>query len=248
MNTNGDNGYTISNAAAFSGSKSARIVNNASMDGRLDQLISPTMDMSEATSITVSFRYAYAQRSATNDDQLRVFVSNNCGSTWNLRKQMFGTSSLNTGGLVSGNFVPNGPAQWGYVDIATISDIYHVSDFRVRFEFLSDGGNNFYLDDININGMPVGLEEMSGSSGTSLMVVPNPVTEGAQAVLNIPTSGRVRLELLDVLGRTIATLHDAVMPTGVRRIDLPVEGSPAGLYFLRMQQGGQTEVVRFTVQ
>jgi len=38
------------------------------------------------------------------------------------------------------------------------------------------------------------------------------------------------------------------MPTGVRRIDLPVEGSPAGLYFLRMQQGGQTEVVRFTVQ
>lgn len=248
VNTNGDNGYTISNAAAFSGSKSARIVNNASMDGRLDQLISPTMDMSEATSITVSFRYAYAQRSATNDDQLRVFVSNNCGSTWNLRKQMFGTSSLNTGGLVSGNFVPNGPAQWGYVDIATISDIYHVSDFRVRFEFLSDGGNNFYLDDININGMPVGLEEMSGSSGTSLMVVPNPVTEGAQAVLNIPTSGRVRLELLDVLGRTIATLHDAVMPTGVRRIDLPVEGSPAGLYFLRMQQGGQTEVVRFTMQ
>jgi PKD repeat protein len=247
VNNDGDNAFGITTAAAFSGSKSTRIVNSTSMDGRIDQLISPTMDMSDATDITLSFRYAFARRSSTNDDRLRVFVSNNCGESWSLRKQLFAGASLTTGGTVSGSFIPTGPDQWGFEEITTISASYHVPNFRIRFEFESDGGNNLYIDDININGMPVGIEESAGGPGSSLSVFPNPATSNTQAIVNVTAAGQVRVELVDVVGRTIAGLHDGQLPAGERRFDLPLSGLPSGLYFVRLQQQGRSEAVRFIV-
>ena len=65
VNENGDNTFAITTAAAYSGSKSVRIVNSASMEGRTDELLSSTYDMSGASDIYISFRYAYAQRSSS---------------------------------------------------------------------------------------------------------------------------------------------------------------------------------------
>jgi PKD repeat protein len=247
-NPDNDNGFTITTTAAYTGSQSARLQNSGSMAGRIDNLITPTVDMSSATDILVTFRYAYARRTSSNDDRLRVYVSNTCGETWSLRKQMYASSTLNTGGVITSNFIPNGPDQWGYEEITTISDTYHVSDLRLRFEFQSDGGNNFYLDDVNINGMPVGLEEVLANGSTSLMVVPNPATSASQAVVNIPSAGQTRIELLDVLGRTVKTLHNGTLVAGHSRFELPVADLTSGLYFVRMQQGIHQEVARFVVR
>ena len=175
VNTDGDNGYTITNTAAYTGTKSVRILNNTSMTGRLDQLVTSTYDMSEVSDIILSFRYAYARRTIMSADQLRIFVSSDCGTTWSLRGQLFGTSDLNTGGIVTGNFIPNGPAQWGYKEILTINNSFQVSNMRIRFDFFSDGGNNLYLDDINLNGTPVSVGLVELGDGTSnTVVVPNP--------------------------------------------------------------------------
>ena len=243
-----DNSFSITNVSAFTGSKSIRIQNATTMAGRSDDLFTPTMDMTNATEITLSFRYAYARRTSTDDDRLRVYVSNNCGDTWSLRKQLRGSTDLATGGTTASNFVPSSGDQWGFAEINTISDAYHVADFRVRFNFESDGGNNLYIDDVNINGMPVGLDEVSTNNNAGLMVIPNPATDNAQAVLNVTEGGRVRVDMLDMLGRTIRGIFDGELSPGVRRIDVPVEELPAGLYFLRMQQNGRSEAVRFTVQ
>jgi hypothetical protein len=118
----------------------------------------------------------------------------------------------------------------------------------MRFEFESDGGNNFYLDDININGFPVGLEEAQLERGALLSVVPNPTTANSQVIVNLPTTGRTTLELVDVLGRTINTLQDGDLSAGERRFHLPTEGLSSGLYFVRVRQAGLNEAVRFTVQ
>jgi hypothetical protein len=123
-----------------------------------------------------------------------------------------------------------------------------VSNFRVQFEFISDGGNNLYIDDVNINGMTVGLSEVLSGEGAALVVMPNPATDNAQAVLNVKAGGKVRVDLVDVLGRTIVGLHQGDLPQGVRRIDIPVSGLPSGLYFIRMMQEGRSEVVRFVVE
>ena len=248
VNPNGNNTWTLTEAAAFTGSKSVRVQNTANMSGQTDDLITTSIDMSNATAIQVSFRYAYAQRASGNDDRLRVFVSNNCGETWMLRQQLRGINTLNTGGITTGNFVPSGPEQWGYSEVNNITSAYHVPDFRIKFEFESAGGNNVYVDDININGMPVSVQELLPGDATALLVVPNPAVGQAQAVFELARRGQVRLEMLDVLGRQVALLHDGDMPAGPQRLDLPVAGLQSGMYLLRLQQQGSSRTVRFTVK
>jgi len=247
-NPDQDNTFSITNASAYTGSKSIRIQNSTAMAGRNDELFTPTMDMSAATDIAISFRFAYARRTAVDDDRLRIYVSNNCGDTWSLRKQLRGATDLVTGGTTTSIFVPNSGDQWGFAEITTISDAYHVPDFRVRFNFESDGGNHLYIDDVNINGLPVGLEEMFTNNSSVMVVVPNPATESAQVVMNIATSGKANIDMVDMLGRTVRELHTGDLSPGLRTMDLPIDELPAGLYFVRMQQNGRIEAVRFVVQ
>jgi len=241
--------FTITGTAAYTGSKSAKVANTANNAGGVYDLYAPTVDMSNASAITLSFRYAYAQRQTSNNDRLRVFVSNDCGATWSLRTQLQGLSTLITTGVVTGNFVPNNTSQWEQKVLTNINSSYHVADFRLRFEFQSEGGNNLYLDDINLtDGNMVGLQEVVSGDGAGLIVLPNPAKDNAQVVLNVKAAGMVRVDLLDVLGRTVLGLHNGALPQGVRRMDLPVNELPVGLYFIRMQQEGQNETVRFVVE
>ena len=249
VNTDGDNGFGITSAAAYSGTKSLRLVNSASMAGRLDQIVSPTYDMSQATDIVLSFRYAYARRNSTNADQFRVFVSANCGENWSLRSQLFATSDLNTGGVFAGTFVPSTAAQWGYEEVTTIGSTFHVSDMRIRFDFFSDGGNNFYLDDINLNGMAVGLDEFTTYTTEQMRVVPNPASAQADLLLQQDRSGRVTIELLDVTGRVVDAVFSGDLSVGEHRIAVPVNGKPAGVYMVRTSsENGPTGTVRLVVE
>ena len=50
------------------------------------------------------------------------------------------------------------PAQLAFALVQT-----HTSNFRIKFEFESAGGNNVYIDDININGSPVSVGEQLGA-------------------------------------------------------------------------------------
>ncbi len=248
LNPNSNNTWSLTTAAATNGNNSIRIVNTAAMNGQMDELVSGTIDMSDATAIHLDYRYAYAQRATGNDDRLRVYASNNCGETWALRQQLRGINTLNTaGGPVSGSFVPNGPAQWGYSEVTNMGSTYHVADFRLRFEFESAGGNNVYLDDININGMPVSIQELA-SGDVGLMVAPNPAEGEAWVMFDLDRNEQVSLDLYDVLGRTVMQLHHGTMGAGAQRLPLPVEGLQSGMYLIRMQHGAGDHVVRFTVK
>ncbi|HMC97909.1 MAG TPA: M43 family zinc metalloprotease [Flavobacteriales bacterium] len=247
-NPNGDNTFEITNATAFTGGKCVRLLNTPTMDGRFDELVSYTYDMSAASDITIAFRYAYARRNADDDDILRFSVSNNCGATWSLRKILRGSNSLTTGGTVTGNFVPTGLDQWGYSLVDNISSGYHAANFRIKFEFESDGGNNLYIDDININGMPVGLQEVLDAGTLQMLVVPNPVQDEAGVMFQMDTPGQVRMDLLDVVGRSVRTIHNGMLSDGIQRIALPVAGLPSGMYMVRLTRDGASAIARFTMQ
>ncbi len=246
-NPNNDATFGINTIAAYSGTKSVRIVNSTTMAGRKDELVSSTYDMSNATQVTVSFRYAYAKRTSTSDDVLIFYVSNDCGATWMLRKIMRGSTNLTTGGTTTSSFAPNGPGQWGYAEVTNISSSSHVSNFRFKFEFESDGGNNLYLDDININGAPVGVEELATSS-SNLLVMPNPASSEGYAQFTLVRGSKVQLDLLDMTGRLVQQVYSGNVATGTQRIELPMRALQAGCYFVRLQQDGKQEVARFVVR
>jgi PKD repeat protein len=247
VNPDGDNGFELTDAAAFSGQNSVRLVNINALSGRKDELVSTTYDMSGVSSIRITFRYAFAQRNSADQDRLRLYVSNNCGRTWSMRQQLRAETNLTTGGVMSGSFVPADAGQWGFSDVTNISSAYHTSDFRFKLEFESAGGNNLYIDDININGSPVSVGEVLRTR-TDLRVVPNPAKEQARVLFELGTAGPVSIELIDVLGRQLQTLYSGSMPVGPQRLDLPVTSLQSGLYFVRLIQGVDAKVVRFIVE
>ncbi|MCW5900102.1 MAG: T9SS type A sorting domain-containing protein [Flavobacteriales bacterium] len=240
----GDGGFQVTSAAGYTGGRSVRLGNGPDKFGRVDRLVSSTYDLSGAQQITITYRYAFARRNPNNDDRLRVYVSSNCGTTWSLRQQLRGSMALATAPDNNGTFVPDGQGQWGYALIDNISFPYHSQKFRVRFEFESHGGNDLYLDDININGVHVGLEELALEGG-GLLVVPNPAAEQAQVLFHLETGGAVRVELFDALGRTAMAPLEARLPAGPQRIDLPVAAIATGTYVLRVSRPEGNAVTRF---
>ncbi len=247
INPDGDNGFILTSATAFSGDQSVQLLNNSSMAGRKDELVSSTYDMSDVDEVRITYRYAFARRNSGNDDRLRFYISSNCGQTWSLRQQLRGSTNLVTGGTVSGTFLPAGQDQWGFAEVNNVSAANHTSDFRFKFEFESDGGNTLYIDDININGSAVGVEELSAKE-RDVRVVPNPTQGPAQVVFDLDEAGRLSVELVDVLGRGLGVVFEGNAAQGEQRLDLPVANLQSGMYFVRLLQGTESRVVRFVVE
>ncbi|MFT3884248.1 MAG: M43 family zinc metalloprotease [Flavobacteriales bacterium] len=247
---NADNGGTfeVREGTAFSGDRSLRMRNYGTAAGQVDELISSTIDLGSDSAVTLSFRYAFARRNSSNNDMLQVWVSRDCGNIWSVRRQLLAATTLRTVPDQDGAFTPASPDQWKEAVITNIMGGFLVSDFRMKFTFTGGGGNDLWLDDININGLNVGVEELTGTGAPGLQVVPNPVTDEATLVADLKAAGNVAVDVLDPLGRVVAHVADARGAMGVQRWALPVAGLRSGLYLVRLQQGDQVQVVRFTKQ
>ena len=77
--------------------------------------------------------------------------------------------------------------------------------------------------------------------GAGLRVWPNPARGVATAAYALLAPSRVRVSLLDVLGREVAVAEDGVRPAGPHRARLDTAGLPAGLYVVRLAVDGQVQ-------
>ena len=116
---------------------------------------------------------------------------------------------------------------------------FMTSSFRVKFELQSKGGNNLYLDDINIwtgDETLVGITVQDLFSG--LVVYPNPAQDEMFIDFNLRDAGLVRMELLDLGGR-LCHIEERQAPPGEIRFRIPAHS--AGMYLLRLSSpAGQT--------
>lgn len=77
---------------------------------------------------------------------------------------------------------------------------------------------------------------------------PNPAASHTAFVLAVPTSGTVRLEVYDMLGRRVRTLLDETLAAQtLRRVDVDASALAPGMYLVRAQQGGQSVTQRLVV-
>lgn len=83
-----------------------------------------------------------------------------------------------------------------------------------------------------------------------LAVFPNPVHENSVAELWIPERGFVQVDLLDIQGRRLATLHSGIMPEGKQLISLSGKTNklPAGIYVLRVNAGVNAGTAKIMIQ
>jgi hypothetical protein len=82
-----------------------------------------------------------------------------------------------------------------------------------------------------------------------LSVAPNPAASGASAVrLALPTTQTVSVEVLDALGRLVATVPARELAAGSHELPLQLNASAHGLYVVRVKTGATTRVRRLVIE
>jgi hypothetical protein len=69
---------------------------------------------------------------------------------------------------------------------------------------------------------------------------PNPFNPATRIGYTLPSNGRVRLAVFDVMGREIAVLVDGIMPAGRHSVSLDGKNLKSGVYFYKLQSEGAT--------
>ena len=144
--------WEMNSQVGSSGTHSMKLNNFNSTQGDLDILYSSTYDLSVFQLAELSFSYASAEKFVSNNDRLIVSYSTDCGENWNSFWNV-NTNNLATASPVSGSeFVPSS-SDWTNVSQSLPLAAASSEDVQIRFSFISGGGNNFYIDDINITGV-----------------------------------------------------------------------------------------------
>lgn len=245
---NGDAGETwkISTNTGTMGSQSAWIDNFGINNGSVDQLISAPIDLSGVASsdpLIFTFKYAYRKRSTSTDEWMRFYVSNDCGETWILRKALHGSGLSDE--ILGGPYVP-AEEDWIDVSVTNINSTFHVSNFRYMIEFENDGGNNFYLDNINIYPTSMtGINEQNKS--LALNCYPNPASDNVTINLTVDKTAEYSIELTNVLGESISTLHNGVLTEGMHSINYNSEGLANGSYFINFKGENFSQSIKLLI-
>lgn len=249
INEDGDATWAITSNAASSGSKSVRISNFGSGADERDELISETIDLSGVdpdTNVTFTFKYAYNKRSASNDEWLKFWISLDCGRSWALRKNLHGsTLSSETS---SSAYTPSSASEWTEVEVTNINNFFYSSNFRYKFTFDNDNGNNIYIDDINlyVGDNVANVTEVNSVVG-NVALFPNPTSDQLNINLDIENASDYAIELIDLAGRQIQSIFNGDLGQGSYQFNVKKGSLQSGTYLIRIstEKGSIIERVVF---
>jgi PKD repeat protein len=235
-NPNNNNAWTIENTTGHSGAQCAKITNF----GHLSVIPS-------TGSVTLSFRYAYRKKTAADYEYLKVFVTSNCGETWAQRKTIGGNqlSSLTS----STSWKPTQQSDWVTVHMTNVTNIYFTPNFKMKFKFEGEGGNNIYIDDINLyaggpsDNLVLGVNEIANLENIELY--PNPTEGDIHIRYTAKSNDKTSVSITDISGKIIST-STIQSKTGNNMIILPTDELSAGTYFVKIGQSNQT--LKFVVK
>jgi len=248
VNTDNDpTKWELTYSSAYSGANCV-MVNNYGKEAPLtDELISPPYDLSAVSNPTLTFRLHFANKITANYDRLITYISNNCGKTWQQIYTRAASATLNT---VPGNIATSYTPGFGSDDDWRLEKVNILNSWaggivRFKFVFISGGGNNLFLDDINVNGIStVGVT--ANTEDVRLSVFPNPARNTIQIKLSAGQKN-VQIEIVDVLGKVC--LSQNISEIKDNYIELDIQTLKQGVYFIRLKQvNGKAYTTKFIKQ
>jgi PKD repeat protein len=243
INNDGGNTWTRVTNAGATGTASVMINNfSGNTPGETDDFITGGFDLSAFYVPMLTFKVAYAERDTSLNDLLTVAASDDCGTTWVTRYTKNGGSLKTVPGIRTSFFVPTA-TQWRQ-DSVIFPTMRYKPNVRFRFQNRSDGGNNIYIDDINITILPAGIEDAGDLQGFA--VYPNPSAGSATVRFSTQTREELLVQLLDVTGREVERLSSGTLAPGLHKFHTTAS-LPEGLYFVRISGGAGTKNHRLVV-
>ena len=239
--------FNVTSSTAATGSSCLRLSNTSSTSGDIDEFVSSTIDLSGVTDLEMTFKYAFAKKSSANTDALQVLCTSNCGDSWSVRKNI-SSSQIATAPNHGGSFIPE-DSEWETVTITNISSSFWVNDFRFKFKFTSGGGNNIYIDDINIydpNATNVSVSENEFVQAMKLF--PNPTNDIANLSFNLENDREVNIYVTDMVGKTVKFVDNNNLNPGTHNYTINTNELPAGVYFVNIAVEGKVITQKLLVE
>lgn len=247
-NPDGQFAWELNDDASVSGDYSAKINGRTNFLQATEGLASPTIDLSDMTENPVlTFKFAHTVKfSNTTDDVLYVMVSNDCGENWFIRK-IIASTAFNSAPPTTSSFVPADESQWIETSVTNITDDYWVENFRFKFEFRSNAGNNLYIDDVNLSLPPsTGIDENNLLGAFN--VYPNPTNDQFNLELDIIKNSQLDVSIIDVLGKEVKNIYQGSNSSGNFRRSVNVKDMDAGVYLIRVIIDNEIAVKRIIVE
>ncbi|MBK7850045.1 MAG: T9SS type A sorting domain-containing protein [Bacteroidetes bacterium] len=229
-------GYTSSGCAKMD------FVNSPSGDA--DALILPPLDLSTYDNAVMTF-YVAAATYDTSNDNIKIKVSTNCGTTWSPIWNKTG-ASLATVGSVSSAFTPSSANQWRSetVNLTQYTGVNR-TNVMIKFEALSAQGNNAYIDDINMT-LTTGLKTVTQALAFDLY--PNPATQRAQIDFNLEKAGDVTMQVVDKMGKLVYTYSEPSMNPGEHTFELNTSDFAKGIYMVNIKSATGSSQKKLVVE
>ncbi len=250
FNPGNNNTFEIFTGFGHTGNQCIGIENFTQTGSNTDEVIAAPVDLSVVDtalneSVTMSFRYAYRKKNSSDDEWLKVFISQDCGATWAQRKTIHGT--LLSPLVESTSWQPVNQSDWTTVHMTNVTMAYFVNNFLYKFEFEGSGGNNFYLDDINIyKGAPSDTIVGGVTNNEEIAdfgIYPNPTYN--QLTVRFSTGASMDMEVLvrDVTGKIVGK-EFVKAQSGTNLVLMDFTDYASGAYLVELRSGTTKQVSR----
>ncbi len=229
------NSWEVTNEASYNGANCLKLNNKGVDEGTKHFLESQTFDLSGATKVYFSFKYAFSNQYNWNDDQLKILASNDCGKTWSVRKVLQNSQLITASNTTSFNPLFS---QWKEASVTSLVLPYFVSNFRFKFEFISGGGNDLFIDNLNIS-----FEDVTNTHLTTFndqfQMFPNPT----RSVLTIKHQKNIiyGYRILNVSGKEI--FSEEFNSCNQKNVD--VSQLAKGYYFIVIKSENKIQTLPF---
>ena len=246
---NDGSSWELTNSTSYSGNNCVGIANFNKPAPISEELISPSYDLIALNSPTLTFRLHYAGRVTGNYDKLQVFISNNCGKTWNSIYQKTATSGLKTVATnITNSYTPAIASSEWRLEQANIMNLWAGGVVNFKFVFTSGGGNNIFIDDINIGGVnTTGINEEFILKKMELF--PNPTQDLLTLKYNLTKPANLEVEVTDLSGRVCLIRKPEKVYPGENTSSFDFSSLSNGVYFITLKhENGTTQSAKFIKQ
>lgn len=251
INNDAGNSWEATDSTAYNGSKSMAIrafSNNPA--GSYDEIITGPFNLTTLPAGSMAFmkfKLAYSGKlvpgniilpADTAYDMLRIYGSYDCGANWQRIYNKTGTALVTTA-PVQTSFFPTTPDKWRTENVGINLFRTH-NNVRFKFEFYSNGGNNLFIDDINICLATDGIADDVGRD-LNMRIYPNPVTDKTMISFTLLQKSQVKINIFDILGREVSCVYKGEMEHGesITEVNKNIFGQP-GIYIVRVSIDGRS--------
>jgi hypothetical protein len=225
------------------------------------RLVSPPLELRDWSRLSFWHRMSAEVSTAFPDsayDGGIVEISVDDGGSWTQLVPLTGYNKFfraqaGSGAPATHNFPGQTPCYSGvFMWEEAVFDLaaYNGLTVRLAFHFGSDNGGSmegWYVDDLRLAAPDDAVDSTPAPRPRELALLgawPNPFNPSTQVELEVPTAGAVRLELFDLAGRLVATLHDGGLAAGRHSLRLDGSGLASGLYLLRLETTGDVRSLK----